>query len=236
MKKLFIATCALLLSACTKEYPVRIVAEVEDAVISEVAYAPVSVAFPREGTVSSESAVAGWRIPDEGEAYFVKVTFLRTDSTRTTQPLLLMPGERLRLTGRAARPDGVSELKIDGSELYARMAEELEEIRPKTARFAELYRMRRAGAELTAEQARELDSLSRWSMAYPMNRICKAPESPVSALYLFSCMDEPEGLYEKLYAKFPEEVRNGKYKVLFDAATPEKVRALKNGQSGKENE
>ncbi len=229
MKKiLFCAAFGLLLMSCRRGEPVRLTADVENAVVTKVVYAPVSLEFPHgEVTEAQADADGGYRIPDDGTALFLKVSFLRTDSVRTSHPLLLMPGERLHLSGRAANTRGVSELKISGSELYDKMEQELLQVQDRTERFGELARRYRDGDKLTPEETAELDSLNRWAMAYMMNRICKEPASPTSALYLFSCTNEMPEIYETLYAKFPEEVLNGKYKALFDAATPEKVRAWK---------
>lgn len=224
---------ALMTTACgSKKDVVRFTADLEDATITKVVYAPVSLDSPEVGGVEAAVCDGGYCIPDDGNPYFLFITVSAGDEN-VTRPNLLMPGERLQMKGQIFSND---KFEITGSDLYETMYREIEEVKPLTRRFSDLSLKRMAGGELTQEEVIEFDSLNKWAFGYLHERIEKYPESPVSAIYLYSCVMEPDSVYEALYGCFSDETRNGRYKALFDGATPEKVRAWKERKKAEKEE
>lgn len=222
MKTTIVLFCAVLLAACgAPEKKVRVISEVEDGTPTSVTYGVFKRGFtPEMCTETAEkSGENSYIIPDDDKVYVVTVVY--NDRPEQVRYLLLTPGDDcLTLYGRLNLETNAPSVRFRGTELFDALYRELDQVDGPTKRFSSLQRKYMSGAELTPGERTELDSLAQWTSDYIVDRIRNHPESPVTAYHLMTRMF-PDSCYRELYYSVPEEIRNGKYKPLYDELLPE---------------
>lgn len=222
MKKTFAILCAALLGACgAPKDPVRVICEVEDGTVTSVVYAPLTPDFDPSDikTPADDLGEGRYAFPDNGQVQIALVLF--NDRIDQQRYVVLLPGEIVTLSGHLNIGTGDPDVRMSGTEIYTELYREMDAIEAQTKRISLLGRRDMAGETLSAEELREYDSLQRWSADYIVDRVRNYPESPTTAYYMMTQM-VPDSCFAELYYALPEQVRNGKYKQIYDLIRPTK--------------